>query len=271
MRKVRKSPKSEQWGLDNSPVRLMDLDKWIGENIANQRMLSGDLECCCLFGNKAVLSIDGSRGSYVKSDKLPPASLESVSVCQSLKTKEIWQCGVRKKWAHQTSFLISTWGILSLQMGSYNHKSFSGIGHYSHVGTRPGLWFCTANLVYWWADWLFMEHCVHLIWRGLRTALALMRPVQIWSWTPSKAHKAPSDIRTWKKRFLMRVLEIAGTILRHWSSQVAYGRLVLTELLDVLCWRCVKSVFILCRQFVYMKQFLFLFFDRNTFDMNICT
>lgn len=182
IRKERKSPKSEQWGVDNSSVRLIYPDKWIGENIANQRMLSGDLECCCLFGNKAVLSIDGSGGSYVKSDKLPPGSLESVSVCQSLKMKEIWQRGVRRKWADRTSvacfFLISTWGMLSLQMGSYNHMSCSGIGHYSHVGTRQGLWFCSTNLVHWWTDWLFMEHCVHLIWSGLRTALALTRPVQ---------------------------------------------------------------------------------------------
>lgn len=41
--------------------------------------------------------------------------------------------------------------------------------------------FCFSSLVHRWADWLFTEHCVHLIWRDCWEAPALMRLVHIWN------------------------------------------------------------------------------------------
>lgn len=64
------------------------------------------------------------------------------------------------------------------------------------------------------------EACLNMDWKDLGLK-------------PSNAHKPPLNIRTWKKQVLMRPLEIAETVMRHWSSQMTYGCLILIELLDI--------------------------------------
>lgn len=79
---------------------------------------------------------------------------------------------------------------------------------------------CPVNLKVLVNNLCCCEACPNMGWKDL-------------SWKPSNAHKPPSDIRTWNKHVLMRLLEIPGTIMRDWSRQEAYGCLVLIELSSV--------------------------------------
>lgn len=95
---------------------------------------------------------------------------------------------------------------------------------------------------------------------------------------PPNAHRPPSDIRTRNKWLLMRLLlEIAETIMRHWSSQVAYECLILIELLNGFYWFSgVKSVLVLlgcagCEKESARTSCSYRIFTRNTFDRSICS